>query len=97
MTLSSSPILGSFLGLGGPELLIVLAVLILLFGAKKLPELAKGMGQSIKEFKKASKENEATAEPSEADLKAELAAAKAELAASKAAKRDDSAKTHGSN
>lgn len=37
--------------LGPPEILIILAVLVLLFGAKKLPELAKGMGQAIKEFK----------------------------------------------
>ncbi len=95
ITHSSLP-LGSFLGLGGTELLIVLAVLILLFGAKKLPELAKGMGQSIREFKKSSKENE-TPEHPEADLKAELAATKAELAAAKATKRDDTAKTHGSN
>ena len=88
--------LGSFLGLGGPELLIVFALMVLLFGAKKLPELAKGMGQSIKEFKKASKE-EGAHEPTEADLKAELAAAKAELAASKAAKSNEAVKTHGSN
>jgi sec-independent protein translocase protein TatA len=36
--------------------LIVLIVIILLFGAKKIPELAKGLGQGIKEFKKASSE-----------------------------------------
>ena len=43
---------------GTTELLLILAVVILLFGAKKLPELAKGLGKSIKEFKKASNENE---------------------------------------
>lgn len=42
--------------LGGPELLLILAVVVLLFGAKKLPELARGMGQGIKEFKKATRE-----------------------------------------
>jgi sec-independent protein translocase protein TatA len=46
----------AILGLGAMELMLVLAVVILLFGAKKLPDLAKGLGQSIKEFKKASKE-----------------------------------------
>jgi sec-independent protein translocase protein TatA len=47
------------LTLGGPELLILLAVLILLFGAKKLPEIAQGLGKSANEFKKAPKEAEA--------------------------------------
>jgi sec-independent protein translocase protein TatA len=37
----------------GPELIIVVFVILLLFGAKKLPELAQGMGKGIKEFKKA--------------------------------------------
>jgi sec-independent protein translocase protein TatA len=37
---------------GPAELLIVLAVVLLLFGSKKLPELARGMGQAAKEFRK---------------------------------------------
>lgn len=37
---------------GMTEILIVAAIIILLFGARKLPELAKGLGSSIKEFKK---------------------------------------------
>lgn len=44
--------------LGGPEILLILLALVLLFGAKKLPELAKGMGQAIKEFKHGVKEIE---------------------------------------
>ena len=40
----------------GPEALIVLAIIILLFGARKLPELAGSLGESIKEFRKATKE-----------------------------------------
>jgi sec-independent protein translocase protein TatA len=36
---------------GGPELIIILVVLLFLFGAKKLPELARSMGQASKEFK----------------------------------------------
>ena len=39
-----------------PEILLVLAVILIFFGAKKLPELAKGMGQGIKEFKKATRD-----------------------------------------
>ena len=39
--------------LGPWEIILILAVVMLLFGAKKLPELAKGMGKSMKEFKKA--------------------------------------------
>ena len=42
--------------MGGGELVLIFAVVLLLFGAKKLPELARGLGQGIKEFKKASNE-----------------------------------------
>lgn len=42
--------------LGGWEMVLILAVILVLFGAKKLPELAKGLGQGIKEFKKATNE-----------------------------------------
>lgn len=41
-------------GLGMPEVLGILVIVLVLFGAKKIPELAKGLGQGIKEFKKAS-------------------------------------------
>jgi TatA/E family protein of Tat protein translocase len=41
---------------GGPELIIILVVLLFLFGAKKLPELARSMGQASKEFKSGMKE-----------------------------------------
>ena len=45
--------------MGGWEVILILAVVMVLFGARKLPELAKGLGQGIKEFKKATKiENE---------------------------------------
>jgi sec-independent protein translocase protein TatA len=43
-------------GLQGPELIFLLIVILIFFGAKKLPELAKGLGQGIKEFKKATKD-----------------------------------------
>src|SRR6266403_4900448 len=47
-----NPIFAIF-NLGGGEVLLILAIVLILFGAKKLPELAKGFGQGIKEFKKA--------------------------------------------
>ncbi len=45
-----------FTNIGMPEMLIVLLVVILLFGGKKIPELARGLGRGIREFKDASKE-----------------------------------------
>ena len=47
-----NPMLAIF-NLGGGEIILILAIILILFGAKKLPELAKGLGQGIKEFKKA--------------------------------------------
>lgn len=52
----SPAFLASVLGLGAPELIIILVIMLVLFGGAKLPSLAKGLGQSIKEFKKASKD-----------------------------------------
>ena len=43
-------------GIGLPELIIVLALAFLVFGAGKLPEIGRGLGKAIKEFKAASKE-----------------------------------------
>ena len=43
----------TFAYLGYPEIIGILLVVLIMFGAKKLPELAKGLGQGIKEFKKA--------------------------------------------
>jgi len=43
-------------GLGGWEIFLVLMVVVLLFGAKKIPELAKGLGKGIREFKDATKD-----------------------------------------
>ncbi|MCP1381386.1 Sec-independent protein translocase subunit TatA/TatB [Runella salmonicolor] len=44
------------LGLGGQEILLIGLIVLLLFGAKKIPELMKGLGKGIREFKDASKE-----------------------------------------
>ena len=54
--MSLLPLPLAIFGLGGPELMIILVIILLLFGGAKLPALAKGLGQSVKEFKKASKE-----------------------------------------
>jgi sec-independent protein translocase protein TatA len=43
-------------GIGTTELIVIMFVILLLFGAKKLPELAQGLGRGIREFKKASNE-----------------------------------------
>ena len=43
-------------GFSGTELILILVVVLVLFGAKKIPELAKGLGTGIKEFKKATRE-----------------------------------------
>ena len=43
-------------GIGIPELLIILVIVLVIFGANKLPEIGSGMGRAIKDFKKASKE-----------------------------------------
>jgi sec-independent protein translocase protein TatA len=42
--------------LGGPEIFVVIFAILLLFGAKKIPELARGLGKGIREFKDATKE-----------------------------------------
>ncbi len=46
------------LGLGYQELMVILVIVLLLFGAQKLPELARGLGKSVSEFKKAQNEAE---------------------------------------
>ncbi len=45
-------------GLSGTELMVVLGVAVLLFGGKKIPEVAKGLGEGIKNFKQAMKQEE---------------------------------------
>ena len=49
-------LIASFMNLAGPDLIIILLIVLVLFGAKKLPELARGMGQAVKEFQKAKDE-----------------------------------------
>jgi len=60
---TSLAILAGIFGLGTTELVVILIILLVLFGGAKLPGLAKGLGQSIKEFKKATNEEEEAAKP----------------------------------
>jgi sec-independent protein translocase protein TatA len=88
-------------GLGTTELLIILAVLVLLFGATKLPELARGSGRALRIFKAETKglmdedEDESTKTPEQRELEsrqADLAQRQAELdAEADRLRRDDTA------
>ena len=66
--MQTTSLLAAF-GLGGGELLVIGAIVLLLFGGSKLPSLAKGLGQSVKEFKKATKESADDDETPKADGK----------------------------
>lgn len=60
----------AFIGnLGGQEVVIIFLIVLLLFGAKKLPELARGIGKSMGEFKKAREDFEKEITRSEADVR----------------------------
>ena len=58
-------------GLGMPEILLILGVLLLLFGSTRLPQLARGMGKSISEFKKGVSEGGKEEEPELAEKRRE--------------------------
>ena len=76
-----TPMIASILNLMGPDMMVILLIVLLLFGAKKLPELARGMGRAVKEFSAARDEFEkglgqsgggGVAQPSLSDAKSEL-------------------------
>ena len=52
------PTIASILNFAGPDMMVILLIVFLLFGAKKLPELARGMGKAVKEFSAARDEIE---------------------------------------
>lgn len=58
-----------------PELLIILAIVVLLFGAKKIPDLAKGIGKGIKSFKKEMQDDEVASSEDKIENKEETASA----------------------
>ncbi|HWY52613.1 MAG TPA: twin-arginine translocase TatA/TatE family subunit [Chthoniobacterales bacterium] len=72
--------IASIFNLMGPDMMVILLIVLLLFGAKKLPELARGMGRAVKEFSAARDEIErglgqsvaGEAAPKPLDPKAEL-------------------------
>jgi len=53
-----TPTIASILNLVGPDMMVIFLIVLLLFGAKKLPELARGMGRAVKEFSAARDEIE---------------------------------------
>lgn len=59
----------AFFNLGGQEMMIIFLIVLLLFGAKKLPELARGLGKSMGEFKRAKDEFETEIQRAERDVK----------------------------
>ena len=62
--------------LGGPEMLVIFVIILLLFGAKKIPELARGLGKSMGEFKKAREDFEREITRSEEEVRIKEAAGK---------------------
>lgn len=61
-----------FLGfIGVPQVILIAVIVLLLFGGKKIPELMKGLGSGIKEFKKAAKEDDDSSKKSETEKEEE--------------------------
>ena len=66
----------AIMNLGGQEMIIIFLIVLLLFGAKKLPELARGVGKSMGEFKKAREDFEKEITRAEDDVRIKEAAGK---------------------
>jgi len=79
--MANFPLFFAAFGIGSTELLVIMGIVLLLFGGTKLPSLARGLGQSVKEFKKAAKD--------ETDEE--------KAAGAEAKKTGEATKTHGSN
>jgi TatA/E family protein of Tat protein translocase len=79
-TLFMTPTIASILNLMGPDMMVILLIVLLLVGAKKLPELARGMGRAVKEFSAARDEFERElSQPASQARKSEVLDAKAVL------------------
>ena len=60
----------TFLGMiGGPQIILIIAVVLLLFGGRKIPELMRGLGSGIKEFKNATKDDDEKTQVEESSSK----------------------------
>jgi sec-independent protein translocase protein TatA len=66
----------AFMNLGGQEMMVIFVIILLLFGAKKIPELARGLGKSMGEFKKARDEFEREITRSEDEVRIKEASGK---------------------
>ena len=63
-------LLGILIGFIGPwQVVLIVAIVLLLFGGKKIPELMKGLGKGMKEFKNATKEDEESSSEEKTDSK----------------------------
>lgn len=58
-----------FSRIGATELIVILVIVLLLFGARKLPELARGFGQSIREFRDAQRDGEKEEKDTDASVR----------------------------
>ncbi len=79
------------MGLGLPELLVILAIILLIFGPKKLPEIGKALGSTIRELRKSAQKDEEPKEVEEAKVEADGAAATVKEEAKAAQKEDATA------
>ncbi len=91
MTLAVIPGLGS---VGPTELIIVLTIILLLFGAKRIPELAKGLGSGIREFKKGTSGQAEKDQLNEKEKEGELAGGTGEDKASPRMQEEDAREEH---
>lgn len=68
--LSNMLLANTFLGMiGGPQIILIIAVVLLLFGGRKIPELMRGLGSGIKEFKNATKDDDEKTQVEESSSK----------------------------
>ncbi len=64
--------MGHFLFISGPELVIIILVVLVLFGANKMPELARGLGKGMREFRKAADDIKRELEDSASDVRKDM-------------------------